>query len=442
MQAIMLPVSILIAILYLYWIWRKAPYALVLGSLFFIEIVWQFISIVWIDCGAYITEQTRYSFFTGASIRYTVLMLPFAIMFPIFIQKGMKKEMTLVSFRLRHGEKRIWHSNKYALGFIGFLILYMYLNLVISGIPLLSSAVSKSRFYTHFSKLPFCNVIQNYFLPFFMLYLGIETGYRRKKRRKLFVPVTMAITIVLFQLLMDNKFYGLYDYVLYYILPILILNPRKIISPKRRLPMKWIGVGLLAIALILALSYSKYTKTMINPVQFLLDRLFSLQSHTFWGIDLLIQQGSIPIDILGFLDELGASILTDVSRLNSDYGIARVMYMISPSSYVNDMLSTGFLFAGSYLTVMISYLGYVVAFVFSFILSKICAWISVCLARYLKTANVFIIFLVFFVHRRYYEYFRVGNFAMVVNWKFLTIYAFFFFCIFANQRIRRSTKRE
>ena len=70
MQAISIPIVIFLIIIYLYKIWRKNPIIIFIGSVFFIEMIWQIVSIIWIDGGAYISEELRYSYYTGASIRF------------------------------------------------------------------------------------------------------------------------------------------------------------------------------------------------------------------------------------------------------------------------------------------------------------------------------------------------------------------------------------
>lgn len=424
MQAIMLPISILIVILYFYWIWRQSPAVFAIGSLFFVEIAWQFVSIIWIDCGTYISEQLRTSYFTGASIRYTLLIVPFAISFPYFIHKSLKtNKRSLAVLTIRELPYRLSERNIFCI--IQLIVAYMLANLLISGTPLLTDGVSKSNFYSSFSKLPFCNVFQTHFLPFFMLFLGIRYGRQLHEKKNGRDSLIVAAAILLIQILMDNKFYGLYDYTLHFILPVFVINKRFLDAKKKKLPWKWILVALCAVGLLIWLCYTKYAATKENPVQFLLDRLFSLQSHTFWGVDLLMQSGELKPDPAGLFKEILAGMVGNLSRLDSNYGIARIMYMVTASTYADDMLHSGFLFAGSYMTVLMSYIGYPATFVFSLVLSRIIATVCAGMAKHIETNHYLILYLQFFIFRRFYEYFRVGNPAMVINWKFLLIYLFF-----------------
>ena len=104
MQSISIPIIIFFIIIYMYKIWSKNPTIILVGAVFFIEMIWQVISIVWLDGGAYISEELRYSYFTGASIRFLILILPFAILYPRFLNKELlkKKNAKLEIVKAKH----------------------------------------------------------------------------------------------------------------------------------------------------------------------------------------------------------------------------------------------------------------------------------------------------------------------------------------------------
>lgn len=432
MQAISIPISIFLIIIYLYKIWNKNPTILFIGSLFFIEMIWQIVSIVWIDGGAYISEQLRYSYYTGASFRFCVLILPFAILYPYFLDKELSRRKYANIEHKINKRKYFRESDLYIIIFL--IVVYILIDIIISGkIPLLKGG-NYSSFYASYSKLPLSSVIHNYFFPFICLLLGVLTGENKfNKKRKNFI--ILFIIIIFIQILLNNKFYGLYDYTLHYLTGYFALV---IFSKKnKKLPIKYIVVVLAIVGLLLYLCYTKYSKTMINPMQFLLDRIFALQNHTFWGIDRLWITKNLSVDWNGFGKELisGFSEL-GLSRLNSNYGIARVMYLVTTNKYASDMISTGYLFAGSYITVMLSYIGYIPAFLMSIIFAFVVAKISINLYKCIKTKNYIMLYFVFFVFRRFYEYFRVGNIGMILNWKFLFIYMILLLYSF-NVRVKR-----
>lgn len=384
--------------------------------------IWQIVSIVWLDGGAYISEELRYSYFTGASIRFFILLLPFAILYPYFLYKELNKRKytNLVDQRARR--KKLSDNDIYFI--VLLVVIYTLLDILISGKVPLFSGMNYSTYYSSYSKLPLISTIYSYLFPFFAVLLGVFTGKNRQNKKKKYI--LLFILIIFVQLLLNNKFYGLYDYVLYYLMGYLVFFYFN--KKNNKLPIKYIILALCGVGILLYVCYSKYSKTMINPIQYLLDRIFSLQNHTFWGIDKLWHDDVLHMDWNGFVSELFSGFNEfDISRLNPNYGIARVMYMVTTDTYANDMLSTGYLFAGNYLTVILSYVGYIPAFLGSFIMAYVVSKLSISLYKNLLKQNYIILFFVFFVFRRFFEFFRVGNIAMILNWKFLIIYLFLFF---------------
>ena len=289
-----------------------------------------------------------------------------------------------------------------------------------SGSIPLFSRTNYSSFYASHSKLPLAATIHNYLFPFFSLLIGILVGKNRNTKKKWKFIVSFALILIV-QILLNNKFYGLYDYALHFIMgysAFLVFEKRH-----NKLPIKYIILSLCAVGILLYLCYSKYSKSMLNPFQYLLDRIFTLQNHTFWGVDRLWLIKDLHSDWTGFFSELFSGFTEiELSRLNPDYGIARIMYLVTSNTYANDMLSTGYLFAGSYLTVILSYIGYIPAFLMSFLMAFIVSKLSIIIYRYIKTSNYIMLFFAFFVFRRFYEYFRVGNIGMILNWKMVIVY--------------------
>ncbi|MGN1277742.1 MAG: DUF6418 domain-containing protein [Floccifex sp.] len=422
MQAITIPITIFFIIIYLFQIWKRNPKILFIGSVFFIEMIWQIVSIVWLDGGAYISEELRYSYFTGASIRFVILLLPFAILYPYFLNKELNKRKYINLEDQRIRGKHLSENDIYII--ILLIVMYSLLDILISGKVPLFSRINYSAFYSSYSKLPLTSTIHNYLLPFFAVLLGVFTGRNRQNKKK-YRFLVLFVLIICIQLLLNNKFYGLYDYVLHFLMgySIFLLFSRR----KNKLPIKYIILALCGFGILLYICYSKYSKSMLNPIQYLLDRIFSLQNHTFWGIDRLWQIGEMSTDWNGFIGELLSGFSEfEVSRLDSNFGIARVMYFVTASTYARDMLSTGYLFAGSYLTIILSYVGYIPAFISSFIMAYVISKLSVSLYKNILQQKYIMLFFVFFVFRRFFEYFRVGNIAMILNWKFLIIYCFLF----------------
>ena len=111
---------------------------------------------------------------------------------------------------------------------------------------------------------------------------------------------------------------------------------------------------------------------------------------------------------------------------NADFGIGRVMYLVTKPTYAYDMLSCGVLFAGSFLTVSLSYAGYIITFIYSFVIGYITANICVIFYTYLNGKDTIMLFFWFVLYRRMYEYFRVGSLSIIMSWKILILFVLLF----------------
>lgn len=438
--AITIPATLLLLYGYVMWISRKCTYALPFTIVFLIEIIWGTISIVWIDHGVYISEQLRYSHFTGAALRYIILIAPFAIIFPWLTNKLIKKDVSnpkkITSFKLGNPSRTnqmIW--------IVGLAcVIYLLTDIAVSGSPLLHNEITKGNFYSLYSKFPLTETIHNYIIPVFSIFCGFNYAKKSRKGKSVNKYLLVFLAIILYQVLLSNKFYGLYDYVVWFLIPVILENIG-IFKQKRKIPIKYIALTLVGVSVFLYICYNKYTSTAYirggNALQYLLDRIFALQSHTFWGVDYNVQQGTAGLNFDTLFSEIINGFL-GVSIINSDFGIAKIMYSVTSSSYADDMISSGFLFSGSFATVALSYSGYVITFIFSILLGYIMANISFALYKYLRNFDVIGLFFVFWIYRRFYEFYRVGTLSMVLSWKMIIIYVF----VIGLMLYSRGSKRE
>ena len=423
MVAITIPLAILGLIIYTYWIWNKCSLAFPFAIIFLIEIAWGTLSIIWIDSGIYITEQLRNSYTTGAAIRYILLMIPFAVVFPYTLEKKiLRKNYKTVKLEIPGVslDNVVWTFCLISVG-------YIFLDLIISGMPLLSKSVAKIGYYTKYSKLPFAGTLHSLIMPFAMLLAGVRLTRSKRKSKEYYEAFVVAALIMVIQILMDNKFYGLYDYAIWFSIPVIGSYIKKKIAERRvaKIPFKYVVITLLVLGILLGICYKQYARLNTDPFAALLNRIFSLQSHTFWGIDLLVQEGKLSVDLDWVCKEIIAGISGVVST-NADFGIGRVMYLVTKPTYAYDMLSCGVLFAGSFLTVSLSYAGYIITFIYSFVIGYITANICVIFYTYLNGKDTIMLFFWFVLYRRMYEYFRVGSLSIIMSWKILILFVLLF----------------
>lgn len=426
MKILLLLLAFAFVLMYMYKVWKLNPCIVFLGSLFFVEIIWEFISIIWIDTGTYISEQVRYSYFTGASIRYCVLIMPAVILYPLLLNKSIKNrrlaKSVSIKFSNRHNKLKI-EMLLYIISL--FVIFYLFFDLLVSKKIPLFYGINYSKYFNNYSKMPLSNNLYEYFLPFISVYFGVLTGDKESKSKSFIIYVSSFLLILILQVLLNNKFYGIYDFVLQFLLGYYISNQK--FNHNKKIPYKYLAFCIIGVLILLVICYLKYMRTESNPFQYLLDRIFSLQSHTFWGIDKLRIEGKLNVELKDYIKELlsGLKSIGSVSILDPDYGIARVMYFVTLDTFAYDMISTGYLFSGSYLTINLSYMNYFFTFITSILLSFILVKSSSALYWSIITRNYLMLYFNFWVFKRLFEYFRVGNYSMILNWKFLLIYFIF-----------------
>lgn len=424
MFAIIFPFLIILLFLWIRWIWKKCYKAFPFCIIFIIEISWGLLSIGWIDSGTYISEQYRNSYFIGALFDYLLLMAPFAYIFPKYLQKLLIKNQhrDVRFFKKINWGNVIWWGSV-------IVVIYLFVDLVISGIPLINPQLSKVGYYTKWSILPFAGKFHAILLPFIILLCGIKLAKSKRKSKTFIRALGLTISIFLLQILLDYKFFGLYDYLIWLFIPIISFywnrplhnTQRKFVNrPLRNTQRKFVNIGIVGGVIFLIICYLKYSRIYTDPFNILLSRIFSLQSHTFWGVDLLVKQGEMGFNIHTLLEEISAG-FAGVPLVTSDYGVGRIMYAVTRETTANDLISTGILFSSNFITVALSYSGYLLTFIYSGCFGLVSAYLTSIFGYYLNKKKYVMLFLSFFIYLRIYEYFRVGALSIILSWKFILL---------------------
>lgn len=412
MFLVLFPFLISLLFYWIRWIWKDCSKAFPFCIIFIIEISWGVLSIGWIDSGTYISEQYRNSYFIGAVFSYILLMAPFAYIFPKYLQKFLNRNQysnIQVFKKINWGNIIYW--------FCISTVLYLFIDLFISGIPLIDPELSKVGYYSKWSTLPFAGKLHSMVLPFIVLFCGIKL-IEYKPKTKLFNQIIFLITLIfILQILLDYKFYGLYDYLIWLFIPIV---SHYLHHNGQKIPMKLVITIIIGCFVFLTIGFFKYSQTSVNPMNTLLSRIFSLQSHTFWGVDLLVKQGDMGFNFQRFLNEIIAG-FAGVPIVNGEFGIGRIMYAVTKDTAAYDLISTGILFSGSFITVALSYSGYFLTFIYSACFGFLTAYLVSYFGYYMKQKNYIMLFIWFFIYRRIFEYFRVGTLSIFFSWKFIAL---------------------
>lgn len=264
---------------------------------FFLNFFIGLLSVLYIEKGIYILEQDRFSYHTNAALRLLLYILIFIFFFNILISKK-NKSISKKGIRLNFiGKKN--NSNIFFLTVANLLIItLLYINLAISSPPPIFSDSFISRHgYIETTKLWF-------FLQIFGKVAGIVpiiSGLCFKYSIDLELKKVKIMNIIFYfmyinyLIILGNKFGGLLWASFYFFTPTLISikNTKRLsikINKKIFYILIFISMALLGFYYLITYHYSKYfiTEEYGGAAGFIIYRIFGLQGHLWWGIDLLI----------------------------------------------------------------------------------------------------------------------------------------------------------
>ena len=197
---------------YLLLIYKKANKILAFFIIFLVYIFWGMYSIIYIDNGTYISEEEVYSYFTGASIRLILILIPLLITAPMFFYKMYNRESTK-----EYSEKKLSFINKRTIKYIQIfsivILIYLYINIIISGIPLFDGKkITHFNFYEKYSKLPLASKVQSFFLMFNLVVNGIILADEKYQKKNKIIAVLVYVLSIGFRILCAEKFYPFFVY--------------------------------------------------------------------------------------------------------------------------------------------------------------------------------------------------------------------------------------
>ena len=405
-------------IYYCYLLAKKKSPVLSIGLILLLEIAWLLVSIAYIDCGTFITEQGRRSYFTGASIRLLLIYAPFLYILPRQVKKLETSYEGFYSIKLckQNVDQKLFYKVAQILLFA--VISYGMLDIILVGAPLFSKTVTRTNFWKY-SKLPLASKIMGEVTFFLMLINGKKFAETKSYKEKTICILLLSYS-VLHRLLMSYKYDGLYQiFFMFFICQLYnwlqTADIKKIFSLKTLL----ILGGVVSTCLLCVFLFYVFKHNTANPFQLLMDRLFSLQSATFWGEDLRhIESGDIWLNFQQIGKEIGA-LFNGSGAFDKETGMVNVMYNVSPLHVVETYLSQGLRFYGNFATVALNCFGYVGTAVWGMLIAVIFAYAIVNFAQSLKNSQWIMTYVSLSLFLDVFEYFRIGNFSYLFNIKTL-----------------------
>lgn len=412
-------VLIIFAIIYVKILYNKFGNSIPFLILFLIYAFWAIFSIVYIDNGTYITEQARESYYTGASFRLIFVILPFLICAPIFFCKLMRKDNVAPKINLKIEKRKLYKVLQVS---SVILIGYLYVNLIVSGIPIFTKGSTNFNFYKQYSKLPFASALQSTFLQFFILVNGIILSDKEASKKNKIFAIGFYIGAMLYRILFGEKFYPFLVYSVWFFMPILV----QYFSKQKNegfISKKVIGIGIGAFIILLTASYTKYaikpSKDFDSPLEHIVARVFSLQSHMFWGYDkYLVENNLNGFNFENIKKELLAGI-KNTSKFSPDIGLTKIMYIVSPQKIVNRYINNMTRFYGGYWTLSIGMFGYILSAAYSILVAFVFAYYASKFAQAIKNNDFIMLLLTSTCYYIFFTYFNEANFSYIFSKKMI-----------------------
>ncbi len=407
---------------YLLLIYKKANKILPFFIIFLVYIFWGMYSIIYIDNGTYISEEEVYSYFTGASIRLILILIPLLITAPMFFYKMYNRESTK-----EYSEKKLSFINKRTIKYIQIfsivILIYLYINIIISGIPLFDGKkITHFNFYEKYSKLPLASKVQSFFLMFNLVVNGIILADEKYQKKNKIIAVLVYVLSIGFRILCDEKFYPFFVYTIYFFIPMLMKYIYKKREEKEEVKFL-IKIGTIALCTLVSfvgIVMIKYNiKRTINPWDRFTNRAFSLQAHLFWGYDnylILNDKGNFDFD--NVKKEITGG-LQKTSKFNKEIGVTKIMYIVSPSKIVNRYIKNMTRFYSGYWTVCIGCYGYLGTALYSILIGFLIALYSVKFAKAIESKNYIWIFLTSSTYYVIFQYFNEADYSYLFSIRML-----------------------
>lgn len=426
MLALTFSTAIFLLLIYFSIIYKKFTIAIPFYILFLFEITWDLLSLVYIENGTYISEEATTSFYTGATYRFVLIILPFIILAPMLLNRRLAKieidSLPKIKF-IKLNNNQIIHILQ-----VVSILIFLYLNfdVIISGTPLFNDGITRFNFYSNYSKMPLTDKLNGFAINFLILINGIVFWNKNFPKSEKVMAIIVFLLAVTEKILLDNKFFPFMILIYYFTIPKLIDIPKsnkvaKIFSIKNIFKIS------VLVSIFVYISYYKYSQNYENPSDILLGRIFALQAHSFWGMDKYVIAKINGIDLNQFLFEL-ISGFKNLNAFDTRIGLAKVMTIISPSNIVYDYLNANSRFSGGYFTVSIGYLGYWMTFLYSIFMALLFIYFSKSFYVSIKKKEYILIYFNLIIFNNIYEYFRIGNLSIIMNYKMLILMIFIVSC--------------
>lgn len=410
--------------------------------------IWKLLSLMYLETGTFspeISTQTSRIYSDRIFFALSVWFWTLAAMFTVLLDRK--------TSRYHRNFPRAGKRYSYFAFMHGVVLAYLYINAILSDNAITNPNIDRSNFDA-ISKLPFVGVLIGTLSCFFLFVDGYIFFSKEKKQR---YPIVFFALSVLLQVLMGNKFAGIYQCVFFFFSPyfIIVLKRHKNIrrALKELLNRKVILIIVLILAGMVGVLYFGFRNWLSGGYfksfgDFVFQRFFNLQSGALWGIFNYVK--AQHIELFGSSAQLKKEIegiLSGASQFDIDTGLVRVMSLTASGIDIVRTVANQSRLSGWYLAVSVLSLGYIGSALYTVVLALIFAVICVGFTFAVDRADILMVALSVYEYMDFFDYFRIGNFTLLfrpVTMTVLFVMTIYIILCKTNRRfvlVRRDRKR-
>ena len=348
-------ISILLFMAFLHFIYTANKLLFFSNIFFWVSWVWVMSSLIFIEQGAFITEQNRFGVQIGSPYKFFLYIFSFSISGILLFHLNRNNHKKMSKF---FREKNSDYDPFYFFLVLFFVLLICFsLAYAMNGLPLLLAI-------ERFSYWEGIEVLRRavYVTPIATFFLGMSFAHT-KKIFKVLILILLCGILFLF----GEKFTGPYLNIAYFFTGYYLVSNLKHIDInygfERQVIFIWGPLLFISLTILVAIGYLILNSFAADEVaDQIIQRALGLQGHTWYGVDYNLMNGHIQHQNDLFLKEY-----------SSEYpaGMESIMYSISNSDFVKATRDLGIRFTNGYPAIVLLSFGFDAGLVAQFFLGFI-----------------------------------------------------------------------
>lgn len=373
---ILLAIIILCIIIYLLFLKNVKYFVLYFFDI--ITIITIILSSIYLESGKFVLELGTNTYSNGSGFSQMFYILLFCLVFSFGLKISLMKKEQNSEFG---NNSLISLINTYIIKIIPFFaiisLVYLYVDLYLSGIPLFNNTIpGRMSYFSNVSILPYTSTIYSLNVYYFPLIFGFEySDAAPLKKKKILIYLIFSI---IYLLLINFKVSGPMDVVKSFLAPILV---NYVINKKININIfKFFKTFIVIVSIVFAFVFFNYSHNYSgqNIMQKIIDRSFGMTSHLHWATISHLEKTSN----INYLENIGneiSGVKEGASVYDPKYGVSKLMVNLADKNISYGYLANNTRMGSTFITVSLFNCGYILtifiviafAFVYAFLIKSL-----------------------------------------------------------------------